>query len=624
MKTDVKVLQDHLREFLDNTIEARELSERDRDYRDNKQWSAAELSRLNARKQAPIIDNRLKPKVEGLKGLYIQRAADPKAYARNKADEKASEVVTDGLRYVSDSSDFANTKLDVFENLVVEGYGGVIVEIKETKRGVDITPNLIPWDRIYFDPYSRKADFSDARYMGIVLWQDVETAKQTFNKKEAEIDESVNVSEVGDTFEDRPTFGMVSADRKRVMIAQEYYLQDGKWHCATFCGNSYLVEPALSPYLDDDGEPCNPIELVGAYIDRENNRFGEVRYFIDQQDEINKRRSKFLHLLSARQTFSRRGAKQDIANLKRELASPDGHVEFEGQKWGDDFGIIPTGDMGTAQFQLYLDAKASLDSVSFNAQMSGERQGNLSGVAVSNLQSAGMLETNPLFLSITSWEKRVYRQCWYRMKQYWTQEKWIRVTDNFDKLRYIGINVPITLSQQMQDMINDESLPSVQRQQVAVIFTQMMQAQDPRLQSVVETKNAIPELDMDIMLDLGQNSINVQQEQFRMLLELAQARPEIPLTAVLELSELRGKDELIKEIKEGQQAAQQAQAQVAQVDAVERQVNIEGKQIQNQLNAAKIAETGATTDTKRMEAITKQIENLNLAARPDPTPQVNV
>lgn len=618
--SEVRKFQQHIREFQDLTAVAREMSERDRDYKDNRQWTEHEAQKLRARNQAPIVDNRIKPKVEGLKGLLIQRRSDPKAYSRTKAHEDSSEAVTDALRYVSDATSFDDLELEVFDNLIVEGYGGCIVDISQRNDEIIINPTLIPWDRIYFDPYSRRTDFKDARYMGIMLWMDVDVVKAMFKGKEAEIDSAIGAGiDFDETFEDRPSFGMVSEDRKRLLVAQEFYLENGVWHMVIFTGDTILENPAKSTYLDEFGFPENPIELVGAYINRDNERYGEVRFWIDPQNEINHRRSKFLFMLSSRQTRSRKGAIKDIAAMKRELAKPDGHIETEGNE--DDFGLIPTGDMAEAQFKLFQDAKQSLDSVSFNAQLSGERQGNLSGVAVESLQMAGMLETNSLFSAMTSWKKRVFRQVWYRIKQHWTQEKWIRVTDDYDKLRWVGINVPITRKQQMEEFINDESQSTEERRRAAQMFVQMAQMQDPRLEQMVQTQNPIAELDMDIILSQSVNSINIQQEQFRMLYELAGTRPEIPLKSLLKLSEIRDKEDLIKDIDEREQMAIQAQQRQQQISDADAQVTLQGKQIDNAKKAGEIDRIAADTTNINMEAITKQVKNQVMLANPDPSPQ---
>lgn len=619
------ICKSHLAAFVNNTQDARELSERDRDYIDHRQWTSEQEATLNARGQSAIIDNRVKPKKEGLKGLIMGRNTQPKAYSRNQRDEKSSEVITDGFKYVQDASDFDTTKADVLDNLIVEGYGGVIIDVQESREGVDIIPTLIPWDRIYFDPHSRRQDFKDAMYIGVANWMNLDAAITMFPDKEELLQQELHAhNSLDETFDDRPRFGMISADRNRIMIAQEYFLQRGTWYLCMFAGNSYLIEPMPSPFTDEDGKPMNPIELVHAYIDRDNNRYGEVRTWIDQQDMINHRQSKFLHLMSTRQTFSTLASGIDVEEMKRELKKPDGHIELESGEFGKDFGVIPTGDMADAQFQLLEMAKQSLDAVSFNAQLSGERGGNLSGKAVNSLQQAGMLEVNGLHTAFVGWQKRVFRQVWCRMKQFWTEEKWIRVTDDFDKLKWIGINVPVTTQEFLEDKVNDTSLPRPERQKAAMMLQQMVQMQDPRLGEFITTKNPVPRLDMDVIIDQGPDSINVQQEQFQQLMELAAARPDIPLKALLKMSSLRNKDDLISEIDKGQEAANQAQAAVAQLEQADRTVTIQGKQVNNLLTQAKIAETEARTTDIQMDSISSQMANTNLAMTPDKNPQATV
>lgn len=624
---ELDTMKRHVEEFLYITEPARTASERDRDYKDNKQWTQEQLDKLAERQQAPVIDNRIKPKVEGLKGLLIQRRSDPKAYARTRAHEQSSEAITDALRYVDDNCGMDDLELDVFDNVIVEGYGATIVDIEVRANGdIEPMPTLIPWDRFYYDPHSRRIDFKDATYMGIIMWMDADIAKSMFKDRKAKdaIDASVVAGDLYETFEDRPRWREINGDRKRIRLAHEFYLLDGKWMECLFGGGGFLVEPMESTYLDEDGIPCNPIEAVGAYIDRDNNRFGEVRYWVDTQNEINHRRSKFLHMMSSRQTFGKHGV-QDVPALKREMQLANGHLEFVGGEFGKDFGIVPTMDMAEAQFTLLQESKQSMDSVSFNAQLSGERQGNLSGVAVESLQMAGMLEVNGLFSAMLGWKRRVYKQVWYRIKQHWKQEKWVRVTDDYGKLRWVGLNAQVTREQLMQEFIADKSQPEQDRKQAAQVLQMMQQQQHPGLQEVIETKNEIPELDMDIILAQSTNSVNIQQEQFRLLVELASANPgQVPFKSILKISELRDKDDVIKDIEEREQAQMQAQQQMMQLETADKTVSIQGKQITNQLNSVKIEEAGGKALNLNMDAIGKQIANQQLLANPDPNPQTSV
>lgn len=598
-------------EFLNVTADARLLSERDRDYKDGYQWTDEERAKLAKRKQAPITNNRVKPKVEGLKGLLIQRSTDPKAFPRNRKDEKASHAITDALRYVADDNDLDAIELDVADNLFVEGYGAAIVETEEDSQGGhDVVIRSIDWDRFYFDPYSRRADFKDARYMGIVVWMDAEEAKQRFEGYEDLIDAAVSSDELDETFADKPMW-VEGKDRKRIRICQEFYIEKGVWMMCFYTVSGYLGNPEESPYLDDAGEPECPIEAVGAYIDRDNQRFGEVRNMIDLQDEINHRRSKALYLLSARQTASRKGAFKDIEKVKAELAKPDGHVEYEGEK--GDFEVLGTGDMAQGQFALLEQAQNEMNATSFNAQLAGQSAGDKSGKAISLLQQGGMLETLPLYNGILNWKTRMYRQIWHRIKQHWTSEKWIRVTDNQKSLKWVGLNVEVPMQEFLQDIVDDEAQPQAKRLGAATVLQAMTQAQDPRLMEPVMIKNQVPELDMDIILENAPDSINTQAEQFELLVQLAGARPEVPFSAILEMSALRDKDELLETIKQ-REAAMMAQNQ--QMMAMQAQALQSKEQRDNATAAANVSKSAAETGKINMQAINQQLENLLITANP--------
>ncbi len=593
MAIEIRDVQQQVETFLDDTIEARELSEKCRDYFDHKQWTEQDASKLKTRNQAPIVVNRVRPKIKGLVGLYGLRESDPKAYPRTQKHEQSAHAVTDALRFVADNNDFGDVRLDVAEDFFVEGYGGAAVNVRQKKNGeIEIVIEQIPWDRIYFDPHSRKKDFSDARYMGFYQWMYKDEAKEFF--PDADIDGLMATNHHTDeTTEDRPRW--LDTRQNRVRIAFHFFMHKAKWHLCIFTEDLWLMKPQESPFLDDEGEPTNIIELVSANVDRDNRRYGEAAGFLDQQDEINHRRSKFLFMNSSRQTFGRKGSVNDVKALKRELSKPDGHVEFTGEEFGKDFGVLPTGDMQKAQVELYLDAKAELDSVSFNAQLSGERQqGDLSGRAIEKLQAAGTIELNQDYAQLAGWEKRIYRQIWARVKQYWTEEKWVRVTDDQDNLRWVGLNGQITAQEFLEETINDESKPLTERRQAAAAYQFMVQNNDPRLNEIVGVRNDVAELDVDLILDQSFDTINVQQEQFQMLVQFAQGG-EVDLIELIELSQLRGKEELIEKIEQRRQAASEAAGGVAEAQA--------------QTEKAKTMKTLAEADEKQSKANQTKIEN---------------
>ncbi len=572
--------------FLDATELGRQQSEKCRDYKDHKQWTAVEIEKLKKRKQAPIVVNRIQPKIDAMKGLIINQRTDPKAYPRTRKHEQVSYAITDALRFVCDNVDFDGVEEVCAEDYFIEGTCAAIVEIDP--KTLNIKVNRIPWDRYYYDPHSRELDFSDKKWDGIVLWMDLDDAIEIFPDKEEELTTMVNmVGSTADTFEDKPIW--IDRDRKRIKICQDYSREKGVWYEVFYTYNMVLSKE-VSPYVDEEGEPMNPIVSASAYIDRESTRYGPCLFWLDLQDEINHRRSKALHIMSQRQTAARRGAIQDVERMKRELAKPDGHVEYDGDQ--QDFQILQTNDMATAQFNLLTEAKQDLDSISVNAQLSGERQqGDLSGRAIQSLQAGGMLEIAPIMSGMQRWRKKVFTHIWYRIKQFWTEERWIRITDDYNTLRWVGLNHKVTLAEILQETAEDEALDPEQRQQAAMQLQMMMQAQDPRLGQYIETRNEVASATVDVILDVMPDTLTIQNEQFQLLAQLAASRPEIPFSAILKLSQIREKDAILEELEAQVEASAQLQQVQTQLEVAEKQADIENKQVDTTKKAAETEQT---------------------------------
>ena len=602
---ELKTLIDQFETFLDATDEARADSELCRDYKDHKQWTDDEVAALKARGQAPIVNNRIAPKVKFMVGEQQRRRRKPKAYPRTPEHGETADAVTDALRYVTDNNDFKHISSDVFENQVVEGYGGVIIEVENNNGEIEIKHNYIPWDRYYYDPHSRRRDFADKKFDGIVLWLDKEDAEEMFKDKAEEIDTLFGISSdrtEESTFEDKPLW--IDRKRKRLKVCQHYFIHKGEWHVAYFTENAFLIDPKPSPYVDEFGKPQNPIEAQSAFIDRDNNRYSEVKGYIDLQNEINHRHSKYLHLLSARQTWSSQGSGgKDITKLKHELSKPNGHLEFEFGKLGEDFGILPTNDMAQGQFNLLQEAKGEIDAISVNAALSGTEERNMSGRALIAKQQGGLTELGPIYDGHRSWELRVYRQTWNRVKQYWDKQKWIRVTDDEDDLKWVGLNQPMTYAEVLQEKLEDEeTTPDMQQQ-----YMMLLQSGDPRLNQQAEVRNYMPEIDVDIIIEDGEDSITVQQEQFDTLAQLAQVYgPEaVPFEVMLELSQLTQKERVKDMLNKGKiSPEQQAQAQ-------------EANEIQKAGAIAKIDKDKAQAAKYQAEATEKEVNVIAQMEQPE-------
>lgn len=577
-------------ESIDSSKSAREAAERDRDFYDGKQWTSTEEAALTKRGQAPIVINLCAPKVDYLLGVERQSRTDPKAYPRTPGHQDAANACTDAIRYIVDNNDFDQISSDAFEQSIIEGIECASVEAKKVKDGIEISINLDKFDRFFYDPHARRRDYLDATYMGKVKWVDLEDAKRLNPDKEKELDQAVSDCSFDSTYDDKPLHQRwVSKDRQRIQLIEIYFQHQGVWHHAILTKDVFIRDAKPSVYKNEYDEPENPMVASSAKIDRDGNRYGVLRNFIGPQQEINKRRSKFLHQLSVRQTTADQGAIEDVAAMKRELAKPDGHVDTVP---GLRFDILPTGDMSQGQFSLYQDAVNHFNTVGANAALQGKAEGDLSGRALENMQQAGMYELGPYFDTHRAWKRRIYKAIWNRVKQFWTDEKWIRVTDDENNLQWVGLNQPVTRLEQM--LIDESELPLAEVKEKFALELQQSAA-NPALSQVIDTQNKVAELDVDIILDDAPDVVTLQSEEYEQLIKMYTANPTgVPWEMIVQASTLRNKDKLLKmfEAPEGQESAQAQMQQALQaLEMADKQAKVKETQQKTMKLAAETEQT---------------------------------
>lgn len=576
------------------TVDAREEAQRARDYYDDKQYTPEETAILRKRKQPIVTNNRIKPKINYLLGQELSKRAAPKAYPRTPDDDDGAQAATDALRFVCEVNNFDRIRSKSFEQFCIEGACGIDVCVYEANGGYEIDLKPIYFDRMWWDPHSRENDFSDAKYLGQFRWMDLADAEREFPGKKDVLSSTVNStasSSTSNTYDDSPKFRWWDSTRRRIRIAECWSREDGTLYYSKYTLGG-ILERQESPYKDANGKPQAGFVFGSAFVDGDGDRYGVVRSWFSLQDEINKRRSKALHLMNVRQTYGNQGA-GDTNKLKAEMAKPDGHIELEGgARFGEDFGVLPTGDMAAAQFQLLQEAKAEIDGQGVNAALTGTDTRQLSGRAQMVRQESGMTELGPLFANFEQFNLDVYRQIWNRIKQFWTAEKWVRVTDNEKNVQFIGLNQPLTAGQKVLDIAKQRGM------QVTPEMLAQLKA-DPRMSQVVGVKNNLAEMDIDIIVDSVPAAANLQAEQFAQLMgiapAMAQAGKPIPIEAIIRASGLRDKDKIIEAINGGGEGQKQGiPPQVKQMmDQAKQIIDGQQKQLAQQAEALKKAEADA-------------------------------
>jgi hypothetical protein len=568
------------------TQTARLLSERDRDYLDGSQWTSEEIAKLEARGQPVVVDNRIKSKIDFLVGLEKQQRIDPRALPRTPQHEEDADAATQALRYVCDDQDFDNKRSMVWRNLLVEGAGGIRVHVEPSRATsgygageMEIKIDFVAWDRMFWDPHAARSDFSDAGYLGLVIWMDYADALAMYPDGRDALETTMASASHTDTYDDKPKFtSWADKKRKRVRIVQMWIRRDEDWHFAEFTKGG-ILKAGPSPYRTDAGESDCELIFQSAFINRENERYGYVREMVSPQDEINKRRSKALHELNSRRIIAEKGAFDDIEKARREAARPDGMIErnkgygaeFDDQRKMADF---------AGQLQLLQEAQNAIDLKGPNATMLGDKaQGSAaaSGKAIIASQQGGMVSLGDLLDHLRWLDKRVFRAIWHRIRQFWTAEKWVRTTDDERNVKWVGINVdPARVQLAMQ------SNPAVAAKVAGVVRN-------------------VAELDCDIIIDEAPDNLTPQLEQFQALVELKKmdARGEIPFRAVVEaIPNLKNRRAFLEHMERAAQAPPPPPPELvkAQLDG---QVKQQEAALDAQLAQAKLA---ADTEIARRKA----------------------
>lgn len=530
---------------------ARKVSEQCRDYYDSKQLTAAEKKALSDRGQPDIVINRIGPKIDYLLGYETTVRTDPRAFPRTPADEDAAEAATDALRYVEDSNDLDQKFSAAWENMLIEGYGGVELVVDDQTGDIEIKEWY--WDRLFYDPHSRKPDFTDARYLGGVIWMDAEEAVAQWPDGKEAIERTVATETADRTYDDKPLWKKWTSGkaRKRVRICQMYHKDaDGQWAWCIFTKGGKIAGGKVN-FVDNKGMSWCPLFLQSAYVDRDNNRYGLVKIMLGPQDEINKRRSKALHMLNVKQVIAERGAVDDVDMARSELAKPDGWVE---KNPGFEFEVVRDDANVAGHLNLLQEAKNEIEMIGPNAAMLGKQGNNAdpSGRAILANQQGGQTELSRMLDRHRSLKQRVFQGIWHLIRQYWTEERWIRVTDDEKNVKFVGFNRPVTMAEELTKRAVNSGMPPEEAQ----ALVQQVQAdpmKGPMLQQVVRMENVPAEMQMDITLEQVPDVANVAQEQFNGLIDLARAGVTFPPEFYIEASSLRNKNKLLEKLKSQQQ-----------------------------------------------------------------------
>lgn len=518
----------------------------DFEFRENKQWTGEEEKELEKRGQAATTENEINVVVKRLNGAHKRQKTRIMFRGRNVGpDESAANVLSDLALHAQQNSGYEFEEGDMFDDGNVSGFG--VMECKII-MGDDLEPTikLEAEDvlNVFPDPNTKKYNWNqDANHISRAKWTSLEEAQELYPHKKKELKAFINLDPVQNETSNFRKDNYIDSKSERVRLVEQWYkerkreqiifkdgetedvseLSDAKvkkmlagggqliprvkteMKMAVFVGD-VLLESKDSPY--DHG--LFPFVPFFVYRKKDGEPYSDIRLLIDPQREINKRRSKALHLLSTNQVVFEEGAIQDRDELAREMAKPDGQIVY---KKGRKLEIIKNIEVASSQIALHAESKAAVTRISGVSNESLARGSEIrSGIGLQRKQMEQSILLLPIFDNLRRTRLMIGDLIFGLIKQYYTSERVFSVTDDQNMSRQID-------------------------------FTQ---------EHIETIKDGI----YDMIIEETPDTTTIQDEQFVMIRDMLNGLNLPPnyvaalLPIVLSLSQIRGKEEVMKQIQE--------------------------------------------------------------------------
>ncbi len=549
----------------------------DCDYYDGLQWTEEDAQLLLERNQAPLVFNEIKPTIDWMIGTERRTRIDFKILGREKSDNDSANAKTQLLKYLDDTNKAAFNRSHAFSDAVRAGVGWIELGLRGDPSEELLYQRHESWRNMLYDSNDLTRDLSEARYVFRWKYLDDDIAEAYFPDRIAVIRKAV-VDSFSLTGQDDDEMYYMGA--RVTSPGQDYAAAtSGKYspidHAALAWSTRSRVKmiecwfrmPALKKKFSggmlagtvfDSGNPDHVAQLrAGASVfdklemeircaiftsgglvwegpspyrhgkfpfvpiwcyrrQRDNAPYGAIRQIRDPQDDLNKRHSKALWILSSNQVEMEEGAVDDIEDLRREVARPDSVIV---KNRGKELKI--TRDNNLAEEQLMLmdrDANHIRNVGGVTAENLGRDTNATSGKAIGLRQDQGSMVTAEIFDNLRYAVQLSGEIELAMIEQFYTMPKVVRVLGERGAAKYHDINkVDPETGEVLNDITASQADYVVSEQDFKSSLRQAM------FESLFDIVGRLAQMNPDVALNL--------------------------LDLVVEMADLPGRDELVSRIR---------------------------------------------------------------------------
>lgn len=309
--------------------------------------------------------------------------------------------------------------------------------------------------------------------------------------------------------------GPVPQELQDIVLAGHASVYDAvrmKVRVAIFCAKALLSDQA-SPYRHDKF-PFTPIWAFKR--DRDNQPYGPIRNMRDPQEDLNKRRSKALFILSTNKVVADDDATEDWDEVEEQVSLPNGIIK---KRRGSEFEIHNDTSLAREHVALMEQDRQFLEQSSgVTEENRGEVTNAISGTAINLRQTQGSVVTADLFDNLRFALQIHGEKKLSLIEQYYSEPKRIRIATPKGKTEFLDINNPVEGEQGLQ------------------------------------VENDITASKADFVIDTTDFRESMRQSMFTTLMHLmGQLDPQIQLQLmdlVVDLSDAPNREEMVRRIRE--------------------------------------------------------------------------
>lgn len=488
-----RLLNYYVRE-LDKQYENRRQMAADEDFYDNLQWSEEDAREVEDRGQKPVVFNVISASIDWVTGTERRARTDFKILPRRKGESRAAQRKTELMKYLSDVNSTPFDISEAFADAVKVGIGWIEDGITDGAEDEPLYSRYESWRKLLWDSNATEKNLSDSRYMFRTSWKDLDIGEAMFPKRRHVVRQAAQQGgellgldsygeEVMDSQELQLEYGTAtSADRvtgyqrERVRIMEgwirlpvatkrfkggpfhgEIYDAASRGHRETLeAGEGEIIEKVSlrmhvgifttgamlwfgeSPYRHNRF-PFTPI--WGKRRGKDKLPYGMIRGLRDIQEDINKRASKALYILSTNKVIMDDDAlpeDMDIEDFRAEAARPDAILT---KRSGTEMKFDNERDLSQYQLELMSRSIQMIQQASgVTDELLGRETGAKSGIAIQRRQDQGSLASALYFDNLRFAQQQRGEKQLSNIEQFMDAPKQFRITNQRGNPEYVEIN----------------------------------------------------------------------------------------------------------------------------------------------------------------------------------------